>query len=310
LQEVTLGTASQYVILRARASAQHTPAAGSPFAMNVTQLAVYGNHGLTTVAIDGEPDGVTASDVIRYLAANYAPMLDTSGVQDTTTPIPHLAFTDRTDLYEAFGRVNAFHLWDLAVWENRVLHYGPVDMTDYDWQIRLDDPGVTVDLQGDSVESMANGIVVQYTDVTTGELTEVTPDDDDRLLDSDPENPANKHGLTIWTEVPLSWPTTEAAAIEQGRALLAEFTSPRAPGTITVRGHVRDRQGNWCQAWKIRPGDTIAITNHPNDRPRLINEVSYSHDTHTMTLTVEGQPRRMDAVFARHEAALAANGLI
>jgi hypothetical protein len=298
------------VILRARASAQHTPAAGSPFAMNVTQLAVYGNHGLTTVAIDGEPDGVTASDVIRYLAANYAPMLDTSGVQDTTTPIPHLAFTDRTEPYEAFLRVNAFHLWDLAVWENRVLHYGPVDMTDYDWQVQLYEPGVTMELQGDSIEALANGISIEYTDVTTGELAEVTPDDDDRLRDTDPNNPVNMWGQEIWTEKSLTWPTTREAAIEQGRALLAEFLTPRAPGTITVRGYLRDRQGNWAQVWKVRPGDTIAITNLANDRPRLIVEASYSHDTHTMTLTVEGQPRRMDAVFARHEAALAANGLI
>ena len=277
------------------------------------QLVVYGAHDLTLYPLPDdadEPWGVLASDVIRHIAANHCPMLDTSGVQDTTYPIPHLAFLERTTPYDALLRVNAFHLWELAVWENRVLHYGPVDMTDYTWQVRLDDHGVSVELQGDSTESLANGIVIEYTDVATGQPAVVTPDDDDRLSDTDPENPVNKHGQTIWTEQALSYPTTEGAAIELGRAMLAEFTSPRAPGTITVRGHIRDRQGNLHPVWKIRPGETIAITNHPSDRPRLITEASYNHDSQSMTLAVEGQPRRMEAVFDRVTTALAANGLI
>jgi hypothetical protein len=280
--------------------------AGEAYETHWTNLAAYG----TTVPVRGtEPGGVYASDVIQYIAQTYCPQLDTSGVQDTTYVIPHLVFKEPTEPYEAMLRCNAFHLWDLGVWEDRVLHYAPVDMSTYDWQVRLSDHGVQVDLQGDSVEQLANGISVTFQDLATGAQNRITPDTDTELADTDPENPANKHGLTVWTDVTLTSPTTEDAAAQMGRALLNEFTSPRAPGTITVQGHLRDQAGNWQQAWKVRAGDTIIISDHPNDRPRLITETTYNADNHTVTITVEGQPRRLDAVIDRLSTALTANTL-
>jgi hypothetical protein len=66
-----------------------TPAAGT--GQTYDRMGVYGDHGLTLLPVAGDLPGVAASDVIKWSAALKAPLLDTSGVQSTTFPIPHLA---------------------------------------------------------------------------------------------------------------------------------------------------------------------------------------------------------------------------
>jgi hypothetical protein len=121
LRTATPTTAGRYLILRAQVNAGPvTPTAGHQ--QRYTKIAVYGDHGLTTHPVtnaDGttEPDGVYASDVIRYLIANYCPLLNAGGVQNTTYPIGHLVFRDRTFPYDAMLTVNSFHRWGLECWE-------------------------------------------------------------------------------------------------------------------------------------------------------------------------------------------------
>ena len=133
-------------------------------------LAVYGNHGIPLAGPLSltEAPGVQAGGVIKHIAANWCPGLNTAGVGEPGYQINQLAFLDRTDPYDAFLEVNKYSLWDLAVWENKTLTYAPVDLSDYDWQVRADDPGVTIDLQGDSSETLANGIAVEFDNVQTG----------------------------------------------------------------------------------------------------------------------------------------------
>jgi hypothetical protein len=286
-------------------------AKGVRYSIFWTVLAVYGNHGLTKRGTNSatEAQGFYASDVIKNIAGRFCPKLNTAGVQDTTYAIPQLAFIDPVHPYDAFLACNAYHLWRLAVWENKTLTYGPVDLSDYDWQVRLSDPGVTVELQGDDTSSLANGIVVTFQDVNKGAQRRLTPDDHSELADDAVENPANRAGLQVWTEIPLSAPTTEDAALQIGRIALAEFNQPKAPGTITVRGHIRDRAGHWQPVWRVRADDTIAIVDHPNDRPRLVQETSYSHDSQTMQIAVDGSFKRLDAVLDRLGTALSAANL-
>jgi hypothetical protein len=124
--------------------------------------------------------------------------------QQTTYPIPHLVFKDRTDPYDALLEVNKYHLWQLGVYENRTLFFRPVDMTDYDWEVRLSDPGVTVDLQGDSHRAtLANGIVVTYQDVATGTHQRPDPGRPPRAADPSDRTPPPSPAST-WTEITLS----------------------------------------------------------------------------------------------------------
>lgn len=286
-----------------------TPAgsAGATFSIGLRNLAAYGDHGVPVLG--DPPGGVYASDVIRYVTGHYCPKLSVAGVIDTTWPIPHLVFKEPTDPYDVFLAVNAFHLWEIGVWENKTLTFEPADRTDYDWEVRLSDFGVGVSLQGDSTEDLANGMIVEFTNVTTGAKDVLTPDVYTDLTDPTPDNPVNTHGLTRWQKISLSSPTTTDAAVQIGKSALAEFNSPKAPGTITVNGHLRDRAGHWQQGWKVRAGDTIAITDHPNDSPRLITETSWDHSSKQLTVTVDSTAKRLDAVLDRIGLALTAGGI-
>jgi hypothetical protein len=281
------------------------------YPVNWTCLAAYGAHGLTKrgTASATTAQGVYASDVVGHIVANWCPKLNTGGVQATSYSIPHLVFLDRTDPYDALLEVNKFHLWDFAVWEDKTLYYGPADLTDWDWEFRLDDPGTTVDLHGDSAEDLANGIVIEFDNVQTGKKTVLTPDDNGDLADTSEENPVNRHGLTVWTELALSSPTTSDAAVQIGRAALAEFNAAKSPGTINATGHVRDRQGNLQPGWKVRAGDSLVISDHPSDKIRLVSETSWSDDSKQLTVAVDSTVRKLDAFLDRTATALTAAGL-
>jgi hypothetical protein len=270
-------------------------------------LALYGDHGLPLIGT--EPMGVAASDVIKHVIGKYCPLLNTDGVQATTYPIPHLVFREGTDPYDVVLDVNKYHLWQFGVFENRTFHYGPLDLTDYDWQIRLSDEGTTLTLQGDSTESVANGITVTFQDISTGNTNVVTPDQHAELRDTDPANPYNAHGIQHWEEVTLSAPSTVEGALQYGRAKLAEINQPKAPGSITVQGHIRDRAGHWQPVWKVRNGHRIAIVDHPNDPPRPVIETDYVHDTKTITIAVDSTFSRLDAAVDRLTTSLSAASL-
>jgi hypothetical protein len=312
LRTATPTVAERYVMMRALATATHTPAAGSPFSRSFSLLALYGNHGLTTRANGTDPDGLYASDVIADIIARFCPKLNTAGIQATTYVIPHLVFLEPTDPFDAISSCNAFHRWQFGVWENKTFTYGPTDLTDYDWAVDYFDPGVTVDLQGDSTDDGAfNGICVNYTDLATGNPARITPVTNTELADLDPENPANRHGIPHYDELTLSSPTTSDGAAQIGRMALAEKNTPKGQGSITIKGHLKDRAGHWQQAWKVRAGDRVAITSSTSlsDRPRLISETSWDQDSLTLTLSVESIPQRVDAFLDRLSTALAAAGL-
>lgn len=288
-----------------------TPAGadGTQYGINWYKLAVYGNHGLTLhTGETGEPDGVYASDVMRDIAGRWCPQLDTSGVQDTSYVIQHLAFKDRTFPYDAFLELNKFHLWHLAVWENRTLHFRPYDLSDYDWEIRTDDPGTTFAPVGPTTDDLFNGIVVTYTDVLTGTVNVLTPDDEDDLRDTSESNPWNQAGIDHWDEIELSTPTVEAQALQIGRAALGDRNRPKTAGTITVRGYIRDRAGIDQPVWKVRAGDVICVTSF-NEINRLIVETDYDDETKTLRVAVDFPFQTLEALFDRQQSALTARGL-
>jgi hypothetical protein len=91
--------------------------------------------------------------------------------------------------------------------------------------------------------------------------------------------------------------------------VLADRNRPREPGTITVRGYIRDRAGNLQPVSKVRAGERIAITNFANDRPRLIRETDYDDDSKGLRIAVDNTFQTMEALFDRVQNALSARGL-
>lgn len=284
--------------------------AGGHYGLAWYNLAVYGAHGLTLYTGDpGQPPGVLASDVIRDIARRFAPKLDTSGVQNTTYPIQHLVFKDRTTPYDAFAQVNKYHLFNLAVWENKRLEFKRYDLDDYDWQIRAGENGATFDAQGQSTDNVYDSVVVGYTDLNTQTKNYLTPDVYTQLQATDLLNPWRMQGIDKPLELELSAPTTITQAVAIGRIALAEANRPKAPGTITAKAYIKDRAGIEQPVWRVRAGDTIAITNHQNDSPRLIHSASYDHDSHTVTIAVDAPPAVLDGVVDRIGTSLTARGL-
>lgn len=289
-----------------------TPAGtdGALFAIDWYKLAVYGNHSLALrTGEPGEPQGVTASDTIRDIATRFCPKLDTSGIVDTSYVVQHLSFKDRTLPHDAFMQLNKFHLWHLGVWENKVLHFRPYDLSRHQWEVRTDDPGTTESLEGPSIDSIFNGIVVTYQDVLTGKTNTVTPLESVDLKDTSDANPWNQHGVDRWDEITLSAPTTQVGAVQIARLKLLDNNRPKDKGTITVRGYIRDAAGVRQPAWKVRGGDTVAITNFPNSAPRLIQETSWDDETKTLVMGVETNIPVVDAYLDRLGVGLTARGL-
>ena len=310
LQTFTATTPYRYAALIARYGATGVSAEGTRWGIDWSKLAVYGAHGLPLHTGDpGEPAGVYASDVIRDIARRYCPRLDPSGVVDSSYVIQHLAFKDRVTPFDALQQVNKYHLFNLAVWEDRTLHWSPFDLTDYTWQVRTDQVGTSFQAQGPSVDTVFNGIVVSYADLLTGTRNVLTPDAYPELRDTDPTNPWNRHGIDRWDELELSYPHLQADALQAGRAALADRNRPKSPGQITVKGYIQDRAGNRQPGWKVRAGETVAITDHPNDAPRLIHETGWDDEAKTLTITVDGPPSILDAQLDRVTTALKAAGL-
>jgi hypothetical protein len=152
-------------------------------------------------------------------------------------------------------------------------------------------------------------VIVRYRDLSTGYDTRLTPESHAELQDPSPNNQATLNGLRLYTTLTLSEPTTEGAALQMGRAYLAEFNQAPAPGSITVTGHIRDRAGHWQQGWKVRASDRLIISDLPNDSVRVVGETEWNHDSKTLTIAVDSSFKRLDAVLARLGVAVEASNL-
>jgi hypothetical protein len=268
---------------------------------------VIGTHGLTAQGTEPE-EGYYLSDLIRYILQTYYPQIKWAGTANTF-PVTQATWHDNpTSGYDIISALNELALWETNVWEGPRFTYESADLTTYDWIVRTDQPGVTVDFQGDSVEDFANGIVVSFEDFT-GKKQVLYPESYPELLDLTETNPANQRGLKLWTSTDVPWQCLEAEAIQFGRIKLAEFNRPKRTGSITVQGHIQDSAGRWHPAWKVRSSDSIGVMDHPSDEPRLIYATSYDDDSKTVTISVDGLPQDLDAVVARHEVAFQARNL-
>jgi hypothetical protein len=267
---------------------------------------IVGRHGLPLLG--SWPDvGFAVSDILAHIFTNFTPL--TWAGESTTYPVKHAAYRSAFP-YDAAKALNDLHLWELAVYDDEQVLYYPADLTVADWQVRTDDPGVRFSpLQGDSIDGFANGVEVTFTDFT-GETHTIYPDEAEELRDTSESNPANLHGVPLWVPFDCPHPTTEEDALQMGRAKLADYNRPKAPGTITIKGgYIKDAAGHWQQGWKPKAGQTIALTDHPNDAPRLITSTpSWNQDAKELTISVDNGFELLDVFIAREKVAREAAG--
>lgn len=281
--------------------------ANKTYFSGVAAPAIAGRHGVPFVN-----GGVRASDVIAHTLSRWAPLLRfTKDAGGTITPtefgIRHLVFPEATTASEIIERVNAYHVWDWAVWENRTFHYGPRG-GGRTWAIATAD-GLDLSLEGDTTDRIYNGVVVSYADYAgtahtigpTGSGAQII---DDRLRSQDPTNPATTHGIRRWGTLPLSVPTDANGAATIGQAWLIEQSDATRRGSATVRGWVQDDTGALRPVSEVRAGDRLIVTDRPDDPARRIIATDYTHAGRSNTLTLDSTAASLDAILARVTDAL------
>jgi hypothetical protein len=308
LHTAAITTPQRFAMLRALATATHTPAAGSPLSRTFEQLAAYGDTGLTTRPLEGEPDGIWLSDLLSWILATFYPKMKLAGRQNTF-PVTQADWRDNKSFgYDVIQQLNNLAMWETSVFEDRTLHFEPADLTTYDWVFRTDDPGVKVTFQGDSIEDFANGIEITFTGFDGVKQT-LYPEDHPELRDDSENNPANRHKEKLYIEKEITWRCSLAEALQIGRAYLKEFNRPKRPGSYQIAGHIQDAARHWHQGWKARNSMTVGILDHPDDEPRLLTATTWDPQSEVLNLTVDAPPKTLEAQVARQELARQANNL-
>ncbi len=271
-----------------------------------TVLQVIGLHGL---ALQGAgPYGLLGSDLIKHTASLAAPLLDTSEVLPTGHAIDQFVFRDLTDPYDMWLVANQYERWNLAVWDDRKLHYHPMPgvnaLQTADWVLRSDHRnGLTRGYDGPTVDGQCNGVIVRFQNILTGQAAMIDPTTNPELADTDTRLAANRAGLQVWEPIQLPNPNTPAGAAKIGAAALAEFNRQRTPGRFTITGHIQDAAGNWHQGWVPRAGETVVLEEDDDDPIRVIHEVAWNHDGHQLTINADASSKTLDAIVADVAAA-------
>ena len=260
--------------------------------LRITNLAVYGNHGLTKRG--SEPDaGFYASDIVQH-ALGYAPLIDTApgGIEASSFVIPHLAFRDYTTpraIIEAVSVYGAsgFQPPDWGYYEDGFFWRSPGSYG-RTWRLRRDEGLISVD-EGPATETRCNGFVVTYSDAA-GQTHTVGPTDSgadyetDLLADTDPANPVNSSGIPRRYGSREIGITKQDGAVLIGQLLLRDANRRRYSGSAELKGRVADEAGNRWPAYMVRAGDYVIVEDDEDTEPRKIVATTYSAGTTTATL--------------------------
>lgn len=281
------------------------------FAVTWTNLAVYGNHGVTVRGT--EPDaGLYASDIVADALGRWAPLVKIApaGIRQSVFIIGQLAFRDlgttARNVIEAVSAYGAtgFDLPDWGYYEDGFF-WAPPGSYGRTWRLRRDEGAVAVD-EGPSAETRCNGFVVNYSDAA-GTSKSVGPVDSgcdyetDLLADPDPANPVNIAAIPRRYGSRDVGVTTQDGAVLLGQLLLRRANTRHYSGSAEVQGTVRDDTGATYPAYMIRAGDFAVFEDDESATPRKIVSTSYSDGT--TSLTLDNKSTALDVALQRLDVA-------
>jgi hypothetical protein len=294
---------ASHAYLEFLAGGGENPSSDKRFA--IKNLAVYGNHGLTKRGT--APEGFYASDVIAYIVGK-ASVLNVGEIESTSFVIPHLTFTEDTDLRTAIERVTAFggnqnvaHDW--GVYDNREFYWQSPGTYGRTWRVRRE-VNTTSSSDGPDADRRIAGIKVLYEDAagtqkSVGPVGSNSDYETNDLLDADPDNPAHRIPGAFAVEsigiAPIETGYTYSRlAVNAGIMLLNERNRLDWRGSIEISGEVEDTSGNVFPVSQVRAGDRIEIAD--DERTHTVTATSYDHSSMTTRCDVGARPDSFGAL--------------
>lgn len=299
VRHATLAAPSKYLFISPRATATFTPAAGAGYALHLTGIAVYGNHGIPLITNSDGFKGVLASDVIAWGLQRTCPIL-TPEITPSKFVIPHLVESNLEDMEALILKVNATEMYDWGCYGKRFV-YRPPDAGRV-WIVRAADPGVTLDDAGTQGEDLYTRAIVSYSDFGGRSLKAGYPgsgmDTESALLTDTSNNVLAQKGRPRTLQLSLTAPSTANRAIQVGQVALQEKARMNLRGEATLTGQAQDSNGVWRSVAQIQAGDRIIFADRSWTARRIV-DLSYSEATDSCSISLDSTPARLDAILER-----------
>lgn len=291
--------------------------AGVKWAIRLSGIVVFGNHGLPIAGNARTNGGPVASDVVANIVQRAAPLLNfTTGpegsIQPSVFPIPHLIYPEPVTPEDAILQASKYDVPSWGVYDDRQFFWRPPGSGRL-WIARQGDAGCELKPAGKQGEDVYTGVLVQFTDPTGKQFMIGPPGTsgcdytDASLQDLSETNPLNERGRPRLGKLVVSAITTLAGALQLGARWLQEELAVADRGTAIVTEFVQDSSGNYEPVWKVRAGDRIRFDD-ADGRERRIIETNYSHEERTNSLTLDSTPHRLEALMEKMQVELVAVG--
>ncbi|HYJ22621.1 MAG TPA: hypothetical protein VEW07_11445 [Solirubrobacterales bacterium] len=254
--------------------------------------------------------GVLASDVTAYALSRWAPLLSFStgpygSIRPSNLPISHLPFKEPTTVQDIVEKANRFELNEWAVWSGQ---FGPTFYMNPKgeregrkcWRGRVGPTQLRE--TGQSMKRAINGLLIQYQDVD-GSTRVIAPTGSgypltsDRLLDTDPLNPANQiPGLRKWPKISMKRVATQRGAEETAARLLEQAKMLDGSGEATLTGYVEDEHGAEYPYYHVKSGDLFDPIDSSNPGYRYIVSANRGRSSRSNAIALDAPPDSYEAL--------------
>lgn len=273
------------------------------WALELSNVAVVGDHDLPLTGSAPGERGVKASDAVRWLVETYCDGITPGDIVDSEFGIPHLAFLEPQSPTSILNGINNYHGWAWGVWEDGRFDFHPYGQgRSQTWYVAAGDAGVLLDQDGDDAGQLFTDIVVSFQDrgrtTTVGSPRTLCDTTSDLLTVTDPAHPAIAAGVRRVAHYALDGPSTLQAATVVGATMLDQYNAASRAGSATVQGYVRDASGVTVPVYMVRGGDQVVFTDIGDETPRRVVGTAYTHASRSVVMTLDNQLQSVEALVA------------
>ena len=314
---LTAGGAGTYTPATARrfahAYAERGAAAVASMYANFRYLTVFGAHGLTKRGI-APLQGFYASDIVAYAIRQYVPLLRITNESMQATNFVILQSAHRNvAVSEIVKQSTRFGLEDWWVWNDKTFYFHPRGLNPLAkrWRARI--VPAKLEQTGQQADRLWESILVQWNDVDGSTKIAGPPGSGADVVsvylkDSDPDNPANRLGMTRRDKLVMGTSTANGA-IEVGRRFLEEQKALDRSGRASLVGHVEDDRGVIYPYTEVKAGDVVTFVDAADTSYRRIVKADHDDTSKAANVDLDSPPEGLQAVLERLGVVLEPLGL-